>query len=167
MTNNSGISGQSSDFINTSSVAPILNLDDENLVFLPEVRAVFEKVEERHLQRNLARAMRRETEDEVSDDEVDEFAPFIVRAPSGPENNLFCTHDNTIPMAIFSLAKNRISPPLMLFSPASLEYIHSVNVKTVKHGTGEASKTLDQASWFTTYNTFLAFLEIAAGKQIY
>ncbi|KAJ7161600.1 hypothetical protein C8R46DRAFT_1283859 [Mycena filopes] len=49
-------------------------------------------------------------------------------------NNSFRANDNTIPNAIFSLAKNGISPPLTLFLPISLDRIRSSNVKTVKHG---------------------------------
>ncbi|KAJ7840406.1 hypothetical protein B0H14DRAFT_2360709 [Mycena olivaceomarginata] len=93
--------------------------------------------------------------------------------------NSFHTHDNSIPAAIYSLAKNGISPPLTLFLPASLERIRSSNIKTVKHGTGETTRvtvidvsefpdeqTLDQATFLTCYNTFLTFLESAAGERI-
>jgi hypothetical protein len=96
------------------------------------------------------------------------------------EKNSFRTHDNTIPGAIRSLAKNGISPALTLFLPASLERIRSSNVKTVKHGTGETTKItvidltdfpneqeLDQATWCTCYNTFLTFLEGTAGTRIF
>ncbi|KAJ6453350.1 hypothetical protein C8R45DRAFT_801347, partial [Mycena sanguinolenta] len=95
------------------------------------------------------------------------------------EKNSFCAHDNTIPVAIYSLAKNGISPPLNLFLPTSLERIRSSNVKTVKHGTGETSKVtvidltdfpseedLDLATWCTCYNTFLIFLEGSSGARI-
>ncbi|KAJ6594990.1 hypothetical protein B0H10DRAFT_2329445 [Mycena sp. CBHHK59/15] len=94
--------------------------------------------------------------------------------------NSFRAHDNSIPSAVFSLAKNGLSPPLTLFLPASLERIRSSNVKTVKHGTGETTKVavidvsdfpdednLDQANWCTTYNTFLTFLESAVGPRIF
>ncbi|KAJ7658474.1 hypothetical protein B0H17DRAFT_1213218 [Mycena rosella] len=37
------------------------------------------------------------------------------------EKNSFRANDNSIPEAIYSLAKNGISPPLTLFLPASLE----------------------------------------------
>ncbi|KAJ7432355.1 hypothetical protein B0H11DRAFT_1973816 [Mycena galericulata] len=95
------------------------------------------------------------------------------------EKNTFRAHDNSIPVAIYSLAKNGISPPLTLFLPASLETIRSSNVKTLKHGTGESTKvtvidvsefpderSLDQATFLTCYNTFLTFLETAAGTKI-
>ncbi|KAJ6467531.1 hypothetical protein C8R47DRAFT_1303494, partial [Mycena vitilis] len=94
--------------------------------------------------------------------------------------NTFRAHDNTIPAAIYSLAKNGISPPLTLFLAGSLERIRSSNVKTVKHGTGDVAKvtvldvtdfpgeeTLDQATWLTSYNTFLSFLETAVGPLTY
>ncbi|KAJ7277270.1 hypothetical protein C8J57DRAFT_1057540 [Mycena rebaudengoi] len=94
--------------------------------------------------------------------------------------NTFRAHDNSIPTAITSLAKNGISPPLSLFLPASLERIRSVNVKTMKHGTGETTKvtvidvtdfpdeaTMSQATWCTTYNTFLTFIEMISGKLIF
>ncbi|KAJ7615663.1 hypothetical protein DFH06DRAFT_1108069 [Mycena polygramma] len=90
--------------------------------------------------------------------------------------NSFHAHDDSIPTAIFSLAKNGISPPLTLFLPTSLERIRASNVKTVKHGTGDTAKvtvidvadfptedSLDQATWQTSYNTFLSFMEIAVG----
>ncbi|KAJ7732302.1 hypothetical protein B0H16DRAFT_1328814 [Mycena metata] len=93
--------------------------------------------------------------------------------------NTFHANDNSIPAAIFSLAKNGISPPLTLFLPTSLDRIRSSNVKTVKHGTGETTKvtvldisdfpdeaTLDQATWFTCYNNFLVFLDSAAEGNI-
>ncbi|KAJ7663373.1 hypothetical protein DFH06DRAFT_1324836 [Mycena polygramma] len=94
--------------------------------------------------------------------------------------NSFQAHDNSIPAAVFSLAKNGISPPLTLFLPASLERIRASNVKTVKHGTGDTAKvtvidvadfptedSLDQATWQTSYNTFLSFMEIAVGLLIF
>ncbi|KAJ7851447.1 hypothetical protein B0H13DRAFT_1729064 [Mycena leptocephala] len=93
--------------------------------------------------------------------------------------NSFEANDNSIPSSIFYLAKNGISPPLTLFLPASLARIRSSNIKTVKHGTGETTKVtvidvsdfpdegaLDQATWFTCYNTFLTFMGIAAGPRI-
>jgi hypothetical protein len=93
--------------------------------------------------------------------------------------NSFEANDNSIPSSIFYLAKNGISPPLTLFLPASLARIRSSNIKTVKHGTGETTKvtvidvsdfpdegTLDQATWFTCYNTFLTFMGLAAGPRI-
>ncbi|KAJ7465709.1 hypothetical protein FB451DRAFT_980202, partial [Mycena latifolia] len=96
------------------------------------------------------------------------------------EKNSFRAYDNSIPNAIYSLAKNGISPPLTLFLPASLERVRSSNVKTVKHGTGETTKvtvidlsdfpneaSLDQATWFTSYNTFLSFLQTAVGERIF
>ncbi|KAJ7669585.1 hypothetical protein B0H17DRAFT_1209657 [Mycena rosella] len=96
------------------------------------------------------------------------------------EKNSFRANDNSIPEAIYSLAKNGISPPLTLFLPASLELIRSSNVKTVKHGTGETTKvtvidvsefpdeeTLDQANFLTCYNTFLTLMEGSAGKNIF
>ncbi|KAJ7850105.1 hypothetical protein B0H13DRAFT_2401709 [Mycena leptocephala] len=147
-------------------------------------------------------------EENVSDDEGDELSGYIMVVPSGENTqpkgntdtsptrtepaliskllfgddetakNSFQAHDNSIPIAIFSLAKNGISPPLTLFLPASLERIRSSNVKTVKHGTGESTKvtvidvsdfpgedSLDQATWFTCYNTFLGFMDVAAGPQ--
>lgn len=95
------------------------------------------------------------------------------------EKNTFRAHNITIPAAIYSLAKNGISPPLTLFLPASLEIIRSSNVKTLKHGTGESTKvtvidvsefpderTLDQATFLTCYNTFLTFLEPVSGVKI-
>ncbi|KAJ7469792.1 hypothetical protein B0H11DRAFT_2283714 [Mycena galericulata] len=88
----------------------------------------------------------------------------------------FQAHDNSIPDAVFSLAKNGISPPLTLFLPQSLERLRS----TVKHGTGETTRvtvidvsefpdkeTLDQATFLTCYNTFLTFLEASAGARIF
>ncbi|KAJ7200557.1 hypothetical protein GGX14DRAFT_315778, partial [Mycena pura] len=94
--------------------------------------------------------------------------------------NTFRAHDNTIPAAIYSLAKNGISPPLTLFLPLSLEKIRSSNVKTVKHGTGETTRvtvidlaefpdedTLDQANFCTVWNTYLTFIETCSGKQIF
>ncbi|KAJ7435716.1 hypothetical protein B0H11DRAFT_2366638 [Mycena galericulata] len=96
------------------------------------------------------------------------------------EKNSFQAHDNSIPDAVFSLAKNGISPPLTLFLPQSLERLRSGNVKTVKHGTGETTRvtvidvsefpdeeTLDQATFLTCYNTFLTFLEASAGARIF
>ncbi|KAJ7235884.1 hypothetical protein B0H12DRAFT_1222554 [Mycena haematopus] len=96
------------------------------------------------------------------------------------EKNSFQAHDNSIPDAVFSLAKNGISPPLTLFLPRSLERVRSGNVKMVKHGTGETTKvtvidvsefpdeeTLDQATFLTCYNTFLSFLEASAGARIF
>ncbi|KAJ7473423.1 hypothetical protein FB451DRAFT_1468234, partial [Mycena latifolia] len=96
------------------------------------------------------------------------------------EKNVFRAHDNSIPSAIYSLAKNGISPPLTLFLPASLARIRSSNVKTVKHGTGESTKvtvidltdfpdeqTLDQATWFTSYNTYLTFMEDVVGNRTF
>ncbi|KAJ7697910.1 hypothetical protein B0H17DRAFT_1130190 [Mycena rosella] len=96
------------------------------------------------------------------------------------EKNSFRANNNSIPEVIYSLAKNRISPPLTLCLPASLERIHSSNVKTVKHGTGETTKitvidvsefpdegTLDQANFLTCYNTFLTFMEGSAGRNIF
>ncbi|KAJ7645728.1 hypothetical protein B0H17DRAFT_1148383 [Mycena rosella] len=96
------------------------------------------------------------------------------------EKNSFRANNNSIPEVIYSLAKNGISPPLTLFLPASLERIHSSNVKTVKHGTGETTKitvidvsefpdegTLDQANFLTCYNTFLTFMEGSAGRNIF
>ncbi|KAJ7182085.1 hypothetical protein C8R46DRAFT_885221 [Mycena filopes] len=88
-------------------------------------------------------------------------------------NNSFRANDNTIPNAIFSLAKNGISPPLTLFLPISLDRIRSSNVKTVKHGTGETDVSdfpdetvLEQAPWTTCYNTFLGFFDQAAESHI-
>ncbi|KAJ7496182.1 hypothetical protein B0H11DRAFT_2385568 [Mycena galericulata] len=96
------------------------------------------------------------------------------------EKNSFQAHDNSIPDAVFSLAKNGISPPLTLFLPQSLGRLRSGNVKTVKHGTGETTRvtvmdvsefpdeeTLDQATFLTCYNTFLTFLEASAGARIF
>ncbi|KAJ7675525.1 hypothetical protein B0H17DRAFT_1140151 [Mycena rosella] len=96
------------------------------------------------------------------------------------EKNSLRANDNSIPEAIYSLAKNGISPPLTLFLPASVERIRSSNVKTVKHGTGETTKvtvidvsefpdeeTLDQANFLTCYNTFLTFMEGSAGRNIF
>ncbi|KAJ7153933.1 hypothetical protein C8R43DRAFT_848102, partial [Mycena crocata] len=96
------------------------------------------------------------------------------------EKNSFTANDDSIPLAIFSLAKNRISPPLTLFLPASLERIRLSNIKTVKHSTGESVRvtvidiaefpdedTLEQARWFPTYNIFLSFIQSSSGVRIY
>lgn len=118
--------------------------------------------------------------------------PFTIESPEAPaptskllfddavaSKNTFQANDNSIPSAIFFLVKNGISPSLTLFLPESLARIRSSNVKTVKHGTGESTKvtvidvadfpdedSLDQATWFTSYNTFLTFMELACGPQI-
>ncbi|KAJ7789077.1 hypothetical protein B0H13DRAFT_2394912 [Mycena leptocephala] len=163
------------------------------------------------MERNNKREERRKAGGkDVSEDESDDLAPYLMVVPSGEnpqpsdtpdipsestgqgssvtkllfddnvaEKNTFRAHDDTIPAAIYSLAKNGISPPLTLFLPASLERIRTSNVKTVKHGTGETTKvtvidlsdfpseeTLDQATWLTCYNTFLTFLDTAAGVKI-
>ncbi|KAJ7613012.1 hypothetical protein FB45DRAFT_729304, partial [Roridomyces roridus] len=96
------------------------------------------------------------------------------------EKNTFRANNDSIPLAIFSLAKNGISPPLTLFMPDSLDRIRSSNVKTMKHGTGESTKVtvmdvsdfpneddLDQATWTTCYNRFLTFVEVASGEKIF
>ncbi|KAJ7204167.1 hypothetical protein GGX14DRAFT_369013 [Mycena pura] len=162
------------------------------------------------MERNVKRDERRKGGEEgVSDDEPDELTPYIVVIPSGEgststknqsrsgavqptedskllfddtvaEKNAFRAHDNTIPTAIYSLAKNGISPPLTLFLPESLERIRSSNVKTVKHGTGESTKvtvidlsdfpdedSLDLGTWCTCYNTSLTFIQTASGLRIF
>jgi hypothetical protein len=149
-------------------------------------------------------------EAQVSDDEDDELSPYVVVVPSGEESqsdrgpiagadstnnqpatnllfdeivaekNSFLAHDNSIPIPIFSLAKNGISPPLTLSLAASLVRIRSINVKTVKHGAGETTKVtildisnfpsekaLEHAPWCTCCNTFMVFLEFSCGKRIY
>ncbi|KAJ7189206.1 hypothetical protein C8R46DRAFT_35908 [Mycena filopes] len=96
------------------------------------------------------------------------------------EKNSFKANDNSIPDAIYSLARNGISPPLTLFLPTSLDRVRSGNAKTVKHGTGETTKvnvidvsafpdeeTLSQATFVTCYNTFLTFVEGCAGARIF
>ncbi|KAJ6562870.1 hypothetical protein DFH09DRAFT_1082825 [Mycena vulgaris] len=215
MSDNSGISGQSSSFIGSSGGgAPIQGNGRKpgDVVFSTEALKVLDKMEAQRVERNKKRTARREAEeDDVSADEDDDLAPYVMVVPSGEgsqlkqgpivpskstanpsqdskllfddavaEKNVLRAHDNTIPTAIYSLAKNGISPLLTLFLLASLARIRSSNVKTVKHGTGESTKvtvidltdfpdeeSMDQAVWFTCYNTFLSFLETAAGARIY
>ncbi|KAJ7716253.1 hypothetical protein DFH07DRAFT_973950 [Mycena maculata] len=213
MPDNSGISGQTSPFLEgLNGGAPIQDQGRKkgNIVFSADAIKVLRKWEILHLERNNKRAERRTAgEENVSEDEEDELTPYVMVVPSGeksqPENpaaspkssdtpldskllfsddiaakNSFRAHNNSIPSAVFSLAKNGLSPPLTLFLPASLERIRSSNVKTVKHGTGETTKVtvidvsnfpdeddLDQANWCTTYNTFLTFLESAVGPRIF
>ncbi|KAJ7208595.1 hypothetical protein GGX14DRAFT_365198 [Mycena pura] len=226
--NNSGISGLSSSFIQTSGgKAPIGG--PVPVTFSAEVIGVLKKLDIIRLERNNKRSERRKAgEANVSEDEDDEISPYFLgnstgansvppaglgavpNAPGpapgpavpdpvvpGPEadpvvanpkllftdknaaTNSFRANDNTIPNAIFSLAKNGISPPLTLFLPASLARIRSSNVKTVKHGTGESTKvtvidvsdfpdetTMEQAVWNSTYNTFLSFMDLAAEAHI-
>ncbi|KAJ7608740.1 hypothetical protein FB45DRAFT_1039411 [Roridomyces roridus] len=96
------------------------------------------------------------------------------------EKNTFKANNDSIPLAIFSLAKNGISPPLTLFMPDALDRIRSSNMKTMKHGTGESTKVtvmdvsdfpneddLDQVTWTTCYNRFLTFVEAASGEKIF
>ncbi|KAJ6563886.1 hypothetical protein B0H19DRAFT_1067492 [Mycena capillaripes] len=125
-------------------------------------------------------------------------APIIgqVIAPSSPadgttgskllfddhvaEKNSFRANDNSIPAAIIALAKNGISPPLTIFLPASFQKKFSSNVKTVKHGTGDSTKTtviditefpaeatLEPAMFLTCYNTFLTLIESTCGAWIF
>ncbi|KAJ7081284.1 hypothetical protein C8R43DRAFT_1142991 [Mycena crocata] len=109
-------------------------------------------------------------EDNVLEDEADKLTLYVMVVPSGEisqpheeretptqptespssstllfddleaEKNSVTANDNSIPLAIYSLAKNKILPPLTLFLPASLERIRLSNIKTVKHGTGESVK---------------------------
>ncbi|KAJ7711615.1 hypothetical protein B0H16DRAFT_1627858 [Mycena metata] len=209
-----GISGQSSPFIGPNGV-PIRGVAKGSIVLSPDTIDVFRRMEAAREKRNDRKAERRAGgEKDVSDDELDELAPFLMVVPSGEksgrgktgdtavqqetvpslphpsdtllfedsvaEKNSFKAHDDSIPAAVFSLAKNGISPPLTLFLPGSLERIRAGNVKTVKHGTGETTKvtvidvsefpdeeTLDQASFQTCYNTFLTFLQGASGPRVY
>ncbi|KAJ7799274.1 hypothetical protein B0H14DRAFT_3788169 [Mycena olivaceomarginata] len=222
MTDNSGVSGQHSSFINNSSGGPQAPVSSGEIVFTGEAFQILKKREVLRVGRNDKRRERRAAGEEgVSDEEPDDLTPFMMVVPSGAqgtanplvtpsghgeqglnsspevqavadseqellfddniaEKNSFRAHDNTIPGAIRSLAKNGISPALTLFLPASLERIRSSNVKTVKHGTGETTKItvidltdfpneqeLDQATWCTCYNTFLTFLEGTAGTRIF
>ncbi|KAJ6533613.1 hypothetical protein B0H19DRAFT_1383610 [Mycena capillaripes] len=190
-----GISGQTSPFIGAGG-APIHGVARGSVVLPPEGVGILQRLDAAREKRNQKRAERREKGDkEVSEDEPDELAPFLAGPealeipPSSKqllfedavaEKNSFQAHDNSIPDAVFSLAKNGISPPLTLFLPRSLERIRSGSVKTVKHGTGETTKvtvidvsefpdeeTLDQATFLTCYNTFLTFLEASAGARIF
>ncbi|KAJ7716209.1 hypothetical protein B0H16DRAFT_1741438 [Mycena metata] len=212
-----GVPGQSSPFIQGGGGrAPIPPNDPRNgsVVFSIEAVNIVKKLGRQRVERNKKRAERRAAGDEdVSDDEVDELAAYMMvvpsqlygegSAPDGEEDalggcagapansqrlfddevaekNTFQAHDTSIPAAIFSLAKNGISPPLTIFLPASLARIRASNVKTVKHGTGETTKvtvldiadfpkefSLDQATWSTTYNTFLTFLQLAVGPRTF
>jgi hypothetical protein len=216
MASKSGISGQTSSFLHNlvgGEKAPISDSGRKagEVVFSAEAFQVLKKMEILRMERNNKREERRKAGDrDVSDDEGDDLAPYLMVVPSGEnpqpndtpdipskstdqgsavtkllfddnvaEKNTFRAQDDTILVAIYSLAKNGISPPLTLFLPASLERIRTSNVKTVKHGTGETTKvtvldvsdfpseeTLDQATWLTCYNTFLTFLDTAAGLKI-
>ncbi|KAJ7135308.1 hypothetical protein C8R46DRAFT_1047970 [Mycena filopes] len=121
-----------------------------------------------------------ENADTPQDSTVTTQSSTLLFDDDSAARNTFQAHDTSIPAAVFSLARNGISPPLTLFMPTSLERIRSSNVKTVKHGTGESTKvtvldvsdfpaesTLDQANWATTYNTFLTFLQVAVGPRIF
>ncbi|KAJ7826422.1 hypothetical protein B0H13DRAFT_1918200 [Mycena leptocephala] len=185
---NSGISGK-------DPAKPLYEGTREELFSADAAMKILRKMELDRMERNKKRGDRREAREEnVTDDEADELSPFLMVVPSGEksqpdgglatvpestdtsppskllfddhvaEKNSFHAHDN----AIYSLAKNGISPPLTLFLPASLGRIRSSNVKTIKHGTGETTRvtTLDQATFLTCYNTFLTLLESAAGERI-
>ncbi|KAJ6548080.1 hypothetical protein B0H10DRAFT_2243259 [Mycena sp. CBHHK59/15] len=176
MANNPGTSGHSSRFLGPGRLtgeAPITE-GDGSLVLAKEARAILEKWDEERRKQNDDRAQRRAADerDVVSEDEEDELGPYILagKVPSGvvsggpgnllfedgvAEKNTFHAHNNSIPI------------------------IRSSNVKTLKHGTGESTKvtvidvsefpderSLDQATFLTCYNTFLTFLETAAGTKI-
>ncbi|KAK6967055.1 hypothetical protein R3P38DRAFT_3509002 [Favolaschia claudopus] len=203
-----GISGLSSSFLKNSGQTPIpgTQLKPGDIVLSAEGIQALKKMNILRLERNNKRDERRKAgEKDVSEDEGDGLAPLITLVPSGeiPTDfgaleaqdseaskllfddskaalNSFQAIDDSIPSAIFFLAKNGISPPLTIFLPASLARIRSSNIKTVKHGTGESTKVtvidvsdfpteegLDQATWCTTYNTFLTFMELAAGPKIF
>ncbi|KAJ7330909.1 hypothetical protein DFH08DRAFT_708788 [Mycena albidolilacea] len=217
MTDNSGVSGQTSSFLgNLGRPGTPNSTSAGDIVFSAEAYQILKKWEVDRVERNSKREDRRKAgATDVSDDEPDDLTPFLIVVPSGErdglnappelpvvpesvppvsadtsegllfddsvaERNSFHVHDNSIPSAIRSLAKNGISPALTLFLPASLERIRSSNVKTVKHGTGEATKVtvidltdfpneqeLDQATWCTCYNTFLTFMEGTAGVRTF
>ncbi|KAJ6528934.1 hypothetical protein B0H19DRAFT_1274555 [Mycena capillaripes] len=205
-----GISGQTSSFIGAGGAPiqgvarGSVVLPPEGVGILQQLDASRGKRNEKGADR------REKGDKEVSEDKPDELARFLVvsRGPGSSgdaafqqtvtthvhhhassrvlfedavaEKNSFQAHDNSIPDAVFSLAKNGISPPLTLFLPRSLERIRSGNAKTVKHSTGETTKvtvidvsefpdeeTLDQATFMTGYNTFLTFLEASAGARIF
>ncbi|KAJ7913722.1 hypothetical protein B0H13DRAFT_2325975 [Mycena leptocephala] len=153
MPSDSGISGQSSNFIQVSGgPAPIpqSGTAPEGIVFLPKAMKILKKMDVLRLERNNKRAERRAAEQEgVSEDEADKLTDIPPKSTDVTQSskllfdddvaaqNEFHAHDNLIPASIFSLAKNGISTPLSLFLPSSLEHIRSSNVKTVKHGTGE------------------------------
>ncbi|KAK7013695.1 hypothetical protein R3P38DRAFT_2638826 [Favolaschia claudopus] len=202
-----GISGLSSSFLKNSGQTPIpRTLKPGDVVLSAEAIQALKKMDILRLERNNKRDERRKAgEKDVSEDEGEGLAPLITLVPSGeiPTDfgaldaqeseapkllfddskaalNSFQAIDDSIPSAIFFLAKNGISPPLTIFLPASLARIRSSNIKTVKHGTGESTKItvidisdfptedgLDQATWCTTYNTFLTFMELAAGPKIF
>ncbi|KAJ7881738.1 hypothetical protein B0H14DRAFT_2340215 [Mycena olivaceomarginata] len=217
MTDNSGVSGQTSSFLgNLGRPGTPNSTSAGDIVFSAEAYQILKKREVDRVERNSKREDRRKAgATDVSDDEPDDLTPFLIVVPSGErdglnappelpvvpdsvppvsadtpegllfddsvaERNSFHVHDNSIPSAIRSLAKNGISPALTLFLPTSLERIRSSNVKTVKHGTGETTKVtvidltdfpneqeLDQATWCTCYNTFLTFMEGTAGVRTF
>ncbi|KAJ7688644.1 hypothetical protein B0H14DRAFT_3533240 [Mycena olivaceomarginata] len=217
MTDNSGVSGQTSSFLgNLGRPGTPNSTSAGDIVFSAEAYQILKKREVDRVERNSKREDRRKAgATDVSDDEPDDLTPFLIVVPSGErdglkappelpvvpdsvppvsadapegllfddsvaERNSFHAHDNSIPSAIRSLAKNGISPALTLFLPTSLERIRSSNVKTVKHGTGETTKVtvidltdfpdeqeLDQATWCTCYNTFLTFMEGTAGVRTF
>ncbi|KAJ6556383.1 hypothetical protein B0H19DRAFT_1377104 [Mycena capillaripes] len=190
-----GISGQTSPFIGAGG-APIQGVARGSVVLPPEGVGILQRLDAAREKRNEKRAERREKGDKgVSEDEPDELAPFLAQTVTThvphhsssrllfegavAEKNSFQAHENSIPDAVFSLAKNEISPPLTLFLAIPGAYSLG-NVKTIKHGTGETTKvividvsefpdeeTLDQATFLACYNTFLTFLEASAGARFF
>ncbi|KAJ7083038.1 hypothetical protein C8R43DRAFT_1142735 [Mycena crocata] len=183
---NAGVQGKTSPFISTGSGAPIQphGRNGPDIIFSGEAMQILWNMEILPKERNNRRAERREAgEDNVSEDEADKLTPYVMVVPSSEisqphEERETPLHGYLIPLAIYSLAKNKISPPLTLFLPASLEHIRLSNIKTVKHGTGESVKvtiidvaefpdedTLEQARWFPTYNIFLTFIQ--SSRQLF
>ncbi|KAJ6566110.1 hypothetical protein B0H19DRAFT_1257386 [Mycena capillaripes] len=81
MANTAGIPGMTSPFIQgPGQAAPIQG----QVVFSPDARKILRKMELDRMARNNRRTERRAaTEEDVSEDEGDELAPFMIEVPFG------------------------------------------------------------------------------------
>ncbi|KAJ7696737.1 hypothetical protein B0H17DRAFT_1197848 [Mycena rosella] len=100
--------------------------------------------------------------------------PFLIAGDDTAAQNSLDLSEAIIPKAIFTLAKSGITPPLTLVTPVALQRIRSgLGTKLVKVTTElkdsvhlldislfPDERTLDQADWTTSYNSFLKFIEL-------
>ncbi|KAJ6496425.1 hypothetical protein C8R45DRAFT_926927 [Mycena sanguinolenta] len=176
MANNSGVPGQSSRFmdvlgqIGLYSDTPIAGNREGGKIIL-------KKREILRLERNLTREERRKNGGVVLKDEPDDLAPFLIDVPSNghgssnpptpqypkepsatqgkllfddavAEKNAFRANDNTIPVAIHSLAKNGILPPLTLFLPTLFGADSTQSLRSsTKYTEGPSTQTLSLYVW--------------------
>ncbi|KAJ7190885.1 hypothetical protein GGX14DRAFT_579476 [Mycena pura] len=105
----------------------------------------------------------------------------LIATDAEAAKNSLDNSDGAIPKAIRVLAQSGISPPLTLFSPDALQRIRSgLGTKSVKVTTElkdsvhlldislfPDESTLDLATWFPYYNTFLKFIDDAYDVGIF